>query len=161
MTKRKNIINGNTHHVHVCKCALVWCCREAECAHRGTVYSDDPKFPKDNPNCERCKPSGPIQSAMTTFRCPLCGYSRKGYFAVCPTPGCDQLRWAPFIAEMSGRLNPKDEASFEPRICLKCGHEERFSDNEGGTCEVRIVLEQAELGVETTVCGCFCQFGVR
>lgn len=41
--------------------------------------------------------------------------------------------------------------------CVKCGHEIRFSDNEGGTCEARIVLEQAELGVETTVCGCFCE----
>ena len=54
MTRRKNTIRGATHHVHVCKCALVWCCREAECAHRGNIYSDDPKFPKDNPNCERC-----------------------------------------------------------------------------------------------------------
>jgi hypothetical protein len=45
-----------------------------------------------------------------------------------------------------------------PELCIKCGHGRGLSDNEGGTCEARIVLEQAELGVETTACGCFCEF---
>lgn len=82
MTKRKNTIRGATHHVHVCKCAFVWCCREAACAHRGNIYSDDPKFPKDNPNCERCAvvrvdnlknamPSRGVESSEP--QCPACG----------------------------------------------------------------------------------------
>lgn len=39
----------------------------------------------------------------------------------------------------------------EPVLCLRCGHERRFSDNEGGTCE-KIADEEGHF------CGCGCEF---
>jgi hypothetical protein len=41
----------------------------------------------------------------------------------------------------------------DSRICLKCGHEERYSDNEGGLCEK---TEGALL--RDGKCGCYCEF---
>lgn len=38
----------------------------------------------------------------------------------------------------------------KPRFCIKCYHEERHSDNEGGTCE--------KLIAQFIRCGCFCEF---
>lgn len=46
-----------------------------------------------------------------------------------------------------------------PRICVMCGHEERFSDNEGGFCE-KIVLAPSVAGSGLAKCRCCCQFPV-
>jgi hypothetical protein len=38
-----------------------------------------------------------------TFECPRCGYRQKGYFAVCPTQGCDDAKWKEFVAAARAR----------------------------------------------------------
>ncbi|MFL6284488.1 MAG: hypothetical protein ACJ74Q_15190 [Pyrinomonadaceae bacterium] len=38
--------------------------------------------------------------STVTFECPRCLYRQKGYFAVCPVPGCDAAKWREFVAEM-------------------------------------------------------------
>ena len=48
-------------------------------------------------------------------------------------------------------------ATTEARVCIKCGHEERFSDNEGGTCE-KLGTEVVRGGEGVVQCGCYCQF---
>lgn len=48
-------------------------------------------------------------------------------------------------------FSPSPIPEQEPGICWKCGHGERFSDNEGGNCE-KIVDE------ESNFCGCVCAF---
>lgn len=44
----------------------------------------------------------------------------------------------------------------QTRICLKCGHEERFSDNEGGYCEKS--TGRAPFAHVDIPCGCLCVF---
>lgn len=39
-----------------------------------------------------------------TFHCPLCDYKQKGYFATCPTVGCNDRRIREFVAEMKLRI---------------------------------------------------------
>lgn len=43
----------------------------------------------------------------------------------------------------------------EPVPCLRCGHERRFSDNEGGTCEKFVPPFD---GPRDNLCGCVCEF---
>lgn len=39
-----------------------------------------------------------------TFHCPCCGYRQKGYFAVCPAPGCNEARIQQFVRQMRERI---------------------------------------------------------
>jgi hypothetical protein len=44
-----------------------------------------------------------------TFHCPVCSYRQRGYFAVCPTPGCNDNRIREFVAEMKRRIEENND----------------------------------------------------
>lgn len=41
----------------------------------------------------------------TRFHCPCCGYHQKGYFAVCPTPGCNDMRIRELVRQAERRVS--------------------------------------------------------
>lgn len=45
----------------------------------------------------------------------------------------------------------------DPRYCVFCGHEERFSDNEGGICQ-KLGTVVVPGGEGVTTCDCQCVF---
>ena len=63
------------------------------------------------------------------------------------------------ILELKRQLADKVQAgpNFNPRVCTKCGHEERYSDNEAGQCE-KVVLSPSVAGSGMARCGCKCTF---
>lgn len=50
-----------------------------------------------------------------TFHCPCCGYRQKGYFAVCPTLGCNEARIQQFVRQMQGRISNQQDTEGEGR----------------------------------------------
>lgn len=64
-------------------------------------------------------------------------------------------RLTPLSSDLATVAQPPEQDT--PRLCVKCGHEERHSDNEGGICQKVRIAAQFPDGFDL-VCACHCEF---
>lgn len=89
--------------------------------------------------------------------CQLCGHETLlvPYCVTCIPIAREAVIMSNEIPQVTDKRRFTHLEFAEPVRCLRCGHERRFSDNEGGTCEKFVPPFD---GPRDNLCGCLCEF---